>query len=520
MGGDEGDGLSGAAGASFIINACMGMGFLAMPYSFMLFGVLPSLLVTMVLGVLSLLTGLWIGVTMSLASALCRGSQDEAIRERVPLRSGEIQQEKTPFGAEASPATVVKHLSDSGGPDVFEVSRSFQLTYTSLVELVLGVSASHVTVAAMCFAVVGALWSYAALVASSLAAMVPLPGFAAPCDVYADWSQPHCRTVYYTYLSIFGGITTILTVLDLKHQKAFQIAMTLCRILLVVAMVGDCIRMVALDEAPPQPGSSSSTVAQHHGGDVGASEQLYDPTAFPARPSLWHVDFYHAPQLVAVAAGALAVHPMIPDVARELRDKKTSMLPSIFVSLTCCLFFYCLIGAVVPMAFGHWVRPVCSLNWVSYTAGHPRADIWAKSFRQFVLLVPVVDITAAYPIIAQTLASNLYTTIVGPGADGVPFYWRLVCGVLPLFGAALVFDVAVVFGWTGVLTLPFIFIMPQLMLLRAEEMCCKEFGAKAVYESTYWRWYCHRRLVQAALVVGVAFFVVSALFIGSSYTGR
>merc|ERR1719253_1542339 len=109
-----------------------------------------------------------------------------------------------------------------------------------------------------------------------------------------------------------------------------------------------------------------------------------------------------------------------------------------------------MVSASVVSAFGSWTHPVCTLNWVNYTAGEPHAGPVAIMFRLFVILMPVFDVTAAYPILAQSLASNLQAVVSAEHYDS-PWYLRLICAVGPLVGAALVYDAATTLGWCGIL---------------------------------------------------------------------
>eukprot|EP00419_Tripos_fusus_P061613 CAMPEP_0172918126 /NCGR_PEP_ID=MMETSP1075-20121228/199538_1 /TAXON_ID=2916 /ORGANISM="Ceratium fusus, Strain PA161109" /LENGTH=263 /DNA_ID=CAMNT_0013777713 /DNA_START=102 /DNA_END=890 /DNA_ORIENTATION=- len=239
--------------------------------------------------------------------------------------------------------------------------------------------------------------------------------------------------------------------------------MTFVRVVLILVIVSDCVRMQMLGEAPPRPGRSDAVSLGE------AVKKRYDPDRFPEVPALWHLNFERLPQHVAVASAALAVHMMLPEAVRELAGKRTQMLPTVSGALIFCMVSYCFVAIAVVTTFGTWTRPICTLNWVNYTAGEPEPGIFAFLVRSMILLVPIFDITSAYPIFARVLASSIHGSL-GKSSDlEPPFLLCGFCAVLPLVGAAIVFDVAETLGWAGVLLMPLIFMVPQLMMLKGEE---------------------------------------------------
>lgn len=482
------DEISPSAVFSILVNTCMGIGFLAIPYSTLLFGLLPAVTVTLGLGALATFTALWVTTTLSLTWALTKSKGDSEIAVRAPVSSS----------------------GDDLKEDKFDIGRSMQMSYVKLIGMLYGDTCQTSAMVALTLVLTISMWSYASIFAGSMAAVVPAPFIGGTCDVYDDWADPACSARYYLYLAAFAVLMVALSMIQLKEQKTFQLAMTACRIVLGIAIVGDCIRMLSLGEAPPHPGRGGDGDA-HVVAAGGAAAGGYQSDRFPETPSPWQLDIRHGPQHIALATAALTVHMVIPDAVHDLADKRNTLLPTVGAALAFCAVVYCLLSAAVVQTFGAWTRPVCTLNWVNYTAGQPVAHPIAIAFRSFVILMPVFDVSAAYPILAQSLASNLHSVLGSEQEAGSPWYLRLVCAVVPLFGAALVYDAAETLGWCGILLVPFVFILPQLMLLKAEDLCLKEFGEETVHTSTYWRWYCNRRTVLAGLFVGSLLSLVSVL---------
>lgn len=486
--------LSPAAVFSILVNTCMGIGFLAIPYSTLRFGLMGAVTITLGLGALAVCTGLWVATTLSLTWALTRTKQDPEISAQTPLSASE---DKT-------------DTCDHGN---FEIGTSFQMSFVKLIGVLYGDACQKCATSVLTLVLVIALWSFAAIFAGSMAAIVPAPLIGGTCDVYGEWTDPTCASRYYLYLAIFAVLMVLLTLVRLREQQSFQLAMTVCRIVLGVAIVGDCIRMLSLGEAPPHPGHGADESAHVVGSTSGS---IYRSDRFPSSPSPWNVNLDRGPQHIALVTAALTVHMVIPDAVHDLADKKRNLLPTIGAALAFCAVVYCLLSGAVVLTYGAWTRPVCTLNWVNYTAGQPVAGPFAIAFRSFVILVPVLDVTAAYPILAQSLAANLDAAIHSETGDRPAWYLALSCAVGPLIGAALVYDAAETLGWCGVLLVPFVFILPQLLLLRAEHLCLKEFSDDQVHTSTYWCWHCDRRLVLASLFIGILLCALSFVSVFSS----
>jgi hypothetical protein len=217
------------------------------------------------------------------------------------------------------------------------------------------------------------MWSFAAIFASSMVAVVPAPFIGGTCDVYDDWDNDACASRYYVYLVIFAVLMSLLSLIHLSEQQGFQFAMTLCRICLVVAIVGDCLRMASHGEAPPHPGRMKDDSSHIVPTGDGSSGDHYDADRWPSVSSPLHTNIWRSPQHISLATAALTVHMIIPDAVHDLGNKKRNLLPTVGAALAFCMVVYCIVSVAVVMTFGEWTRPVCTLNWVNYTAGEPVA---------------------------------------------------------------------------------------------------------------------------------------------------
>lgn len=501
------DGVGPLAVGCFIVNACMGMGFLAIPYSSQQLGLVFAFGVTASICTIAILSAIWSATVLSLISALVRADDPHLspeIRSCEPLVES-LKRPRSPGSVEAPVATY-----RTGNFDITEA----RLSYTSMIGALYGPYAERTVAASICLYFMGGLWGFAALVAGSLTTIVPSPFVGGTCDIYTQWSEVHCAQRYYGFLFIFAVIAVTLSLMHLKEQKGFQIGMTLVRLLLVALMLGDCIRMLVLHEAPSVPGGFEGA----HAAPLGSTGHgpLYNPKQFPDVQPPHHMNLAHLGNHIAMVTFAITVHVVIPEATHDLRDKPRNLIPTITVALLFCAVVYILMGLIVPMTFGNWVQPVNSLNWANYTGGQVEASVAAIIFRSFIILVPVVDITAAYPILVISLASNIHSIVRGAGLadkdDKAPPPWwlRALCAILPVLGAALVFDVTTALGWTGFFLLPVLFIIMPLLLLRAQSLCMARFGKEAMQNSVYWRWYCNQHILWMVLFLGVAFSLAAA----------
>jgi hypothetical protein len=426
---------------------------------------------------MALLTALWTTIALSLAAALGRPGGAPEVMERAPL---------SPLAHEAADQEASK--------DPFNLDVHVFVAFTELVRAFWGDLTWRLASVALSLALGVSMWAYAALVASSLTAMVPFPFIGGPCDVFSDKSEA-CQQIYSAYLMTFAVVVIPMSAFSFKEQRWFQVLMAAVRLLLVLCIVGDCLRMHITGEAPPQPEGP----AKGHAPDSSVAES-YDPTKFPTVPSPGTFRASSLMEHVAVAMAALTVHMVIPEAVEDLVDKPRYLLATVMSALGFCCVVYCMVTAAVAFTFGEWTSPVCTLNWVHYTAGRSSPSIGAVVFRSFLMLVPTVDVTGAYPVLASSLASTL--RLFTPSME-ITQCLRIACAACPILGAMVEFDLPKILGCVGMLMLVFVFVVPPMFILKAEQLCLEHLGAEKLYSSTYWRWHCDSRITTTMLVLGV-----------------
>jgi hypothetical protein len=155
----------------------------------------------------------------------------------------------------------------------------------------------------------------------------------------------------------------------------------------------------------------------------------------------------------------------------ELHDARDTAVPTVCAALGLCAVTYAAVGVLVALVFGSWTVPVCTLNW-------SRADL--GGWERVLVVLPVVDITASYPLLAHCLGRNLATA-----TDVEPRIWRMVCALLPLVGAFFVFDLSVPATWVGATSAVVIYTVPFALWARSVRMAEEAFPAKELQANPY-----------------------------------
>jgi len=168
---------------------------------------LPAVAVTIGLGILAICTGVWITTTLSFTWALTRSK-------------GEISTHV--------PVTSIDHELATCKEDKFDIGRSMQMSYVKLIGMLYGDASQQIATALLTLVLVIAMWSYAAIFASSMAAVMPIPFIGGTCDVYGEWADQACASRYYLYLFLFALLMVTLSLIQLREQKSFQLPTFVC----------------------------------------------------------------------------------------------------------------------------------------------------------------------------------------------------------------------------------------------------------------------------------------------------
>ena len=401
------------------INFTFGIGILGLPHAVAKSGLLMSAIVVPIIGALSLMTMLWMPEVAARAEGVI-GEKSLTPWFRVTYRKFEVNQLCRIF---------------LGG------------FYQRLYELVMVIS------------LYGALWSFASVAVSSMAANVPLPGITGgQCDYYSSqWIQA-CETSFLIWGGIFAVIVIFLSCLDFMEQTTFQVTMTFVRFIAFGLMMASAI--IAIYTSPGKAGTP--------GPPYYAGTKLFD------------VDHMYA--ILATATFACVTHHSAPGLMQPLQDKMQvrKVFTSSFVTTTLA---YVSFGITTYLYFGDSVKPLSTLNWSRYPGYQLGAavPVWAMSIAGFIVVFPVLDILSVYPLCSITLANSM--------CEGMPLRWhdtlkkkkfkvvfRLLASVPAIVGLYFVRNLSTILTYTGLVNVVIAFVTPALLQRSSKKFVVQRYG--------------------------------------------
>mmetsp|Transcript_34396 Transcript_34396/g.67675 ORF Transcript_34396/g.67675 Transcript_34396/m.67675 type:complete len:631 (-) Transcript_34396:360-2252(-) len=330
-------------------------------------------------------------------------------------------------------------------------SRKFEVTELCLMFMGKKSLASYMTVTGLYL--YGALWAYTSVFANALVSALP-----------PDWG---CG--YGEFVAVFALIVVPLSLMDLKEQVAVQVSLSVCRLIMVAAMVGTIYRAILTE-----------------------GEEHFDPSPSSERsnpPARWGGLYV----LLPVAAYAVIFHHSIPGLSQPVADrsKLSSIFGSVFVITS---LSYCLIGIVVGYYFGSSCETSANINWSGYHGGtgvlvpvegggFQRVDVawWARIISGYVVCFPALDVISAFPLNAITLGNNLLGAYYGEKIHKAEKCWknrtrfRFYACIPPIMGALFVRDLGTITDYTGVTGFAIAFSFPALLFIYSRRMMEEHF---------------------------------------------
>lgn len=424
----------------FTVNYILGVGVLGMPYAFFKGGWALSTLCLAFVSTMATFTALWL-VDVSLRAQYLK-------RQERLLQEGAVSDGETIEAAHQPVSTANHHRYEMNELTEIFLGLKFRRFYELLVIIYL----------------VGALWSYSSVFASSLASHVPFPGVndGKECDIYKDSSQG-CSDLYLLYMGLFSLVAIPLTCLDLTEMMTMQIALAIFRFVSLGAMMITSI--VAMYSYPnPDPDAHSS-----------ASVPYY--SSMPA------FDWSNLGLIFPIAIYAQIFHHSVPGLSHPLKDKRES--PRVFAGVIATTFaLYTALGVSVALYYGASIPQTCTLAWATYSGGHDAPGEskpwWAVFISYLVVLFPPIDIISAFPLNAITLGNNMLCSFIKDHKKQqmkrykIPF--RLIAAIPPIAGALVVRDLSTILKYTGCVGVLIAFVFP-CMLQWASRIKCATMGA-------------------------------------------
>jgi len=206
----------------FTVNVIMGSGFLDVPHAMFSAGIIPGVATLVGVTVMQWIATCLLAEVVARSHALLSKRDFAVSPVLVPLAKRECESaSKENLGTWEDGLPVLEVPSETS----FEVMALCRLHLGRTIEAVVG-----------CFVLLyllGTLWSYADVFASSLASAVPIIGINGEqtCAVYAAGpdgepsltTDPACLELYYAWLIIFAVSMSFVCLFELEEQVAFQV---------------------------------------------------------------------------------------------------------------------------------------------------------------------------------------------------------------------------------------------------------------------------------------------------------
>lgn len=415
----------------FTVNCVMGSGFLGVPAAFATSGI--------ALGVLVLLL-----VTVGLWAAACMLTE-VAARAHALLTEQNVATWLTPTLASFSSGGDTR----TQGKPALMLPSHVSYEVCMLCRLLVGQSAERWVTLSIVLYMMGTLWSFISVFASSLSATVPLPLLVddQPCDLYrTSLFGGGCIHLYYAWLGVFFAAMCVMTLYEVREQVTFQVAMTVLRVTIICMMVATLIW-----------------------GET--SEFDLEPTADP----LPLARFDGLAPMLPIAVFCQLFQIAVPTLLEPAADKRA--FRTVFGgALTITFGMYSVYGIACVLFFGAKVDPSSNLMWSSYSN---------RAIGLSVALFPALDTLSVFPMNISFLSNNLMAVVLGKRwhsgdvSRRTRVYYRLLCVVPPFVCAAAFPSLAKALGFTGLvgITLPFV-VTPILHVASLKE-CHARWGKDA-----------------------------------------
>ena len=244
-----------------------------------------------------------------------------------------------------------------------------------LCELYMGITCERTYAVIISLYMYGTLWAYATVFSNAFSSIFNLGP----------------ATYWFCLLLFFTGVIP-LSLRELNEQVVVQVALSICRVLMLICMIGTVIA------ASCQNANAFSNISSS---DAGVIEMTYS-----SNPKKLYI-------LLPIAAYANIFHHSIPSLSQPVKEK--SQLSAIFAAASLvCLVGYAAVGISVSMYFGSETLKNSNINWTKYVAWQDSKAtsptyvvVFAEIISKFVVLFPALDVASAFPLNAITLGNNL-----------------------------------------------------------------------------------------------------------------
>lgn len=395
-----------AAGYAFVINSCIGAGFLAIPSVFQTGGWLLALFMTGISLVLGSLFSFQLIEIISRVNAL--KEYQSAGNDIKPVSLVEV----TKVGLGLSKPSTERFL-DMPEP---AISDTRQYDPSELVRILLGNWLSYIYVVCICLYLAGALTAYANIFGTAFGTHAPI---LRSCDYNTLGTIAFdCRMQYLIFVSIFLVIMIYFTNIEFSEQMWMQGIMTVARVVVMMSII--VLSLVSLGEQE----------------NVNNNETYRDGDPPLA---VWSKFGFILPALLFGGVYQTQFSGILSAMQKDMK-----VLRPIIVYVTLTLeFFYITLGLTASFAVNH-VASNASLSFGKYSNGEAEngRPVWTEIIGYAIVLFPAIDVMSIFPIVAHGISDNIMALLGVVDRDSFRRNQRLkyhglrtIC-ILPSFGYA------------------------------------------------------------------------------------
>ena len=425
----------------YIINYTLGSGFLSLPYIFYKAGILITTLTYIFYCVVSLVSALYVLEFLGRVHVLDKGLETEESQ----LINADPEKKDELF----------LHSKDRK----YEVSESGQILFGYWANIV-------ITVLFCCFYTTSQ-WAYCAISAASIATNLPLdtPTFLT-CNssefITSLPTQHRCLNLYRVSAMGYGIVVVLLSVIDIRKQKYFQLILGIVRFILLFSIIVFSTVKFIVDII--NHGAPTSI----HINDTSSNGTTY--TNILLDVNILYI-FYGIP----IYLYSLQNHYFLPTALFTVSNKKVLKKFIIAVYLTLGILLSVL-SISISLAFSENSNPSCVLNWLPYT--HHSYHILLRIFAYIVIFFPVIDTLSCYSLSTILQANILFQIIMRMDTSQIHnlrqkiflLVIRCILAVLPLLLSLFVANLIIITDISGLFSIALILITPVIFQWRSQRL--------------------------------------------------
>lgn len=425
------DGMHPLFAVVFGLNYMMGSGFLTLPRAFVECSVVVGCFLTVFIA---------FGATVSaecLLDVMARAKM-RALQANLPPDAGSF------YRVDVFQAQEEGNRHRDGKVEPPPKQRYAQVS--DLVTLYMGNAGGYAYLAMLVGFMVGSLWCYAAIFATSLE---------------AHGGRLFGDSTYKCYVLFFGLMTVPLACRDLAEQKRLQTALALGRALMLLSM------------------TITAGVALLQDGPIA-------PPLLSEQQQTWRAAVSAAP----IVAFSCTLHHSVPQICSPVvptddRNFRYVTLNWIFrAAFALSVLVYVIFASTIALYFGQDTRSSVNLDWAGAGGGGENSSLFARTcgiaISHYIVLYPAINVVSTYPLNAVTLGDALLAAYRGAAGtiDDISSHqppsatqtksFRVVAAVVPLVGAFLADDISNITRFTGVFGLCMCAAFPGVLALVAK----------------------------------------------------